>query len=1100
MVLAFAFALPNFGVKLLANELDVQEAEDEIFGEETSESESEETGTSETMPAEINPLPLPLPVGPGNVVTPFVPILPQYALKDSAYLQSLIDASGGRAVITIEGDTYLHSQPVFIRSGMDITIIGAGHLYASGLESAFVVEYGGRLVLDSDYVLINGASSVNGFVVEYGAVLELHGGIVEGFHGNGVLVNSGGTFYMYGGAIRGNLVAGVDNSGVFTMHNGEIHNNADSGVIVGRVEFFGEFTMYGGQIHHNTSVIGAGVRIVNGIFTKNYGEIHSNIAVPDPNSALPLAADGAGVRVGLYGTGATGTFYMHGGRIFNNISLSTLHNAVGGGVSVVEVGMFTMTGGSIDNNEAQNGGGIGHSGGAALLQTTVDSAAFVIDNTARNGGGASNTYWTLHGDRIRPVTSAAYAPNPFNNHDILASGFLVELFNVETGYRGEGWYELGEAASVYPGTKAGHEFSHWTVSGHAVIPFSVPNRIINVGYPFPIVQATEYVNFPVDPVAEPFFTMEVIPASGSIQFHAHWTQVEEVYNRIIFEISDIGVSRPHHYPIATPPSLDLGQYTLTVEVGHGILGAPGFRDVVDAINALSPNIVRNGYRLSGWFTRDIDGVLRELNNIHQALAMPEGNPVVFVAEWEPIAYQITYRFVDNGGNPIPYQPINEIVLVTEYNPETLPKNLQIPKIENWIFERFEVNMLEMGLSFVFDVPEGHPNAAVVYQIPQHINDVGIYGDYQVVAIFRLAPNIEQPEVTPPFPIRYRFVDTSGNDLVDETGIQILPGNIAEFKTSYIPDNLPYILPVPDIDDWIFLGFYGEFLGFVEDIALDDLIIPNEINGEAISGLITIIAVFTQNLNPPIGIIPPLMHSISYRWVDMYGNDLLDEIGYKLVPLNIGDYITRYSIGNLPIQLSIPLLDSSLGYSFVDFVAFFEEAEIAGGAAVGLIDHIPQYLGEQAVRGDIVVVAKFRRVEVVEPPTEPPFEPEPITPVVPVIPKEETEPPTAEIPGVTLPAPPEIIIPEIVVIPANPEPPAAATPDNLAEDSGDNYEEGPGGPAGGGLGQFPERPDASTPNPMTSGNFDFFGLLTSALGLTASGIMLAMAAKKRLNCK
>ena len=71
---------------------------------------------------------------------------------------------------------------------------------------------------------------------------------------------------MNGGVLRGNLT-GITNYGELNIYGGEIHNNADSGVIVGGVNYYATLSMHNGRIHHNKSAVGSGVRIVNGTFT-----------------------------------------------------------------------------------------------------------------------------------------------------------------------------------------------------------------------------------------------------------------------------------------------------------------------------------------------------------------------------------------------------------------------------------------------------------------------------------------------------------------------------------------------------------------------------------------------------------------------------------------------------------------------------------------------------------------------------------------------------------------------------------------------------------------------------------------------------------------
>ena len=71
-------------------------------------------------------------------------------------------------------------------------------------------------------------------------------------NGRGVLVDSDGTFNMYGGAIEGNTWHGVSNSGTFNMYGGAIKGNDRCGVFNTKNTFNeSTFNMYGGSITGN---------------------------------------------------------------------------------------------------------------------------------------------------------------------------------------------------------------------------------------------------------------------------------------------------------------------------------------------------------------------------------------------------------------------------------------------------------------------------------------------------------------------------------------------------------------------------------------------------------------------------------------------------------------------------------------------------------------------------------------------------------------------------------------------------------------------------------------------------------------------------------
>ena len=101
--------------------------------------------------------------------------------------------------------------------------------------------------------------------------------------------------------------------------------------------------------------------------------------------------DGAGVYVGSFSTqSAVNAFNLYGGCIRNN------YGEYGGGV-YVDYGTFTMSGGSIENNKAnENGGGVYVCSSAASFEM---NGGTITGNTANHGGGVyayaykSGSHW-----------------------------------------------------------------------------------------------------------------------------------------------------------------------------------------------------------------------------------------------------------------------------------------------------------------------------------------------------------------------------------------------------------------------------------------------------------------------------------------------------------------------------------------------------------------------------------------------------------------------------------------------------------------------------------------------------------------------------------
>ena len=173
----------------------------------------------------------------------------------------------------------------------------------------------------------------------------------------GIHVNSGATFTMYGGTISGNNGGVQVYKSTFTMYGGKISGNADRGVLVSG----GTFTMYGGEISHNTCIT-TSAEGGGGVWVKDSG---SNI----------------------------GNFAMYGGKISNNTYKGT-GNCGGGGVYASGTGDFIIQGGEIANNQCSynatntsattSGGGLYISGKPGKLK--IENCT-ISNNTCDGDGG-----------------------------------------------------------------------------------------------------------------------------------------------------------------------------------------------------------------------------------------------------------------------------------------------------------------------------------------------------------------------------------------------------------------------------------------------------------------------------------------------------------------------------------------------------------------------------------------------------------------------------------------------------------------------------------------------------------------------------------------
>ena len=262
-------------------------------------------------------------------------------------------------------------------SGVKVEITGGGNI---DIDSTVSVPDGANVTIKPDTgstVDITASGDTTAFNVS-GGELTLGGGggtvIVDGgetdtLNGSSSLitVGTGGTLNITTGAtIRNNRLSGGDgggirvNGGTVEMTGGNITNcqgvNFGGGVYITS----GIFNMSGGTIDHCFATYqskytwgGGGVNVRNpGIFNL------SGTAVISDNSAR--------LGGGVYVDG--GTFNMKGGKILRNVAEGNKDdgNWGGGGVFVTGAGSFTLTGGTISDNNVSGsvttGGGISING------------------------------------------------------------------------------------------------------------------------------------------------------------------------------------------------------------------------------------------------------------------------------------------------------------------------------------------------------------------------------------------------------------------------------------------------------------------------------------------------------------------------------------------------------------------------------------------------------------------------------------------------------------------------------------------------------------------------------------------------------------------
>ena len=318
------------------------------------------------------------------------------------------------------------------KNGKDIDILNANTDGTGKTHRIFEVQNGATLIL-SGLTLKGGRASVGaiggGIFVASGGKVGLSNCTIEGCKagtgGNGGAIGSQGTVTITGSTLTGNSATNggavyVSGSGTkFTMHSGTISSNT--------VQSTGQKTS-GGGVYVNAGAT----------FTMGGGTISGNTATTKGTS-VGSKAMGGGVCV----SGSGSKFIMEGNspKITDNevktagsgSNLST----IGGGVCVCDGAIFEMKAGSIENNKALEGDKqyFGHTGGGVCVgdsaagstsgATFTMTGGTISDNEAGYGGGVavtSNSSFNMSGSDSKISGNKASYQDKNPPHKKLGSG------------------------------------------------------------------------------------------------------------------------------------------------------------------------------------------------------------------------------------------------------------------------------------------------------------------------------------------------------------------------------------------------------------------------------------------------------------------------------------------------------------------------------------------------------------------------------------------------------------------------------------------------------------------------------------------------------
>jgi len=300
-------------------------------------------------------------------------------------------------VIELESDIEL-TGTLQIDTGKNILLTGDYTL--SGADGEIVINVKGILTLDGIIVThANGATgNSRGILVNAGELYMYSGAISEnaanGNSGGGVYVGDNAKFEISGTARITDNFASDDAGGVFVSW-GATFTMSEQACISGNTALRhgggvyvsdARFNIQGGVISGNKGTFGGGIFSNGGTIVMDGGIIGGTVAA-DANVATQFGAAGGGV----YNYGG-GSFTLNDGSIIGN----SARNAYGGGIYNDEHNSeLIMTGGEISNNYAYYSGG-----GVYNSSVFTMSGGEIVGNTADNGngggvmnGGPRNTYY-----------------------------------------------------------------------------------------------------------------------------------------------------------------------------------------------------------------------------------------------------------------------------------------------------------------------------------------------------------------------------------------------------------------------------------------------------------------------------------------------------------------------------------------------------------------------------------------------------------------------------------------------------------------------------------------------------------------------------------
>ncbi|MCL2610177.1 MAG: S-layer homology domain-containing protein [Defluviitaleaceae bacterium] len=589
------------------------------------------------------------------------------------------------------------------------------------VEHGLFTMHNGKITNNHTYTLNNGAIPPStaisdsrgggGIFIQNNGTVIMNDGFIDNNssdgQGGGVRIHDISTFTMNNGTISNNTARrsgggiNIHAGGTINMHGGKIldnrayANNANTGIDAARggggvflTDTASIFTMTGGTIAGNTAPRGGGVRVANGVFTINGGEIRDNNAT---------VAEGGGVFLNI-GTAIAGArMNMRGGIVAENTAITN-----GGGIFTSATNFSNLNIGNLDGVDTSENIRFyeNRTVGATAIPIPVSVIRDAFPNIRWND-------WDTNSPETSPEAEGIHLLNRF---DINAPTNVFRVTLEEIGVNAVLYNATATGTTIYryftpeydlinisAGMRSRYAFDGWTVNDALalspdantnVATFTMPDasRILTANW-LPITYEVRYS------VAGGQGTLSAVADTVAITLGT----LVNYGTEIVFTATPAASYQVKEWKVNGTIVTDYTDYIFTVEITeetevtvefeplyhdvtfnlHGGTGTFPLQEVRDGEIATEPTDKpnRTGYYFVGWYTEELDGIPFNFDS-------PITANTIIHAIWKPIYVYYTFYL----GLPGISNPTGQV----RYNTApTEPDENDIPSNIGYIFDGWE---------------------------------------------------------------------------------------------------------------------------------------------------------------------------------------------------------------------------------------------------------------------------------------------------------------------------------------------------------------------------------------------------------------------------